>query len=144
MAGGRQARHSVQRARDSAQPPRRLPNPSGRSAPPSPPKGISLRLVVTTGAEPGQFFDLHPGPQVIGREEGSDIQLQDSLVSNNHAVIRVRAGRATIEDLHSTNGTRVNGVAIASRIALAPGDEINIGGAQLVVEARQPAAQDGT
>ena len=32
-------------------------------------------------------------------------------VSHNHAVLRVRGDHVTIEDLRSTNGTRVNGVA---------------------------------
>jgi hypothetical protein len=98
-------------------------------------KPAPLRLVVTSGADTGRSFDLRPGANVIGREEGSDIQLDDDTVSHNHAVIRVRGGTASIEDLRSTNGTQVNGATIEGRTTLAPGDEIGVGDARMVLEA---------
>ena len=88
---------------------------------------------MTSGANAGQVFALHPGELIIGREEGSEIQLADLRVSHNHAVLRVHGTQVTIEDLRSTNGTKVNGVAIERQIPLVPGDELNLGGVQLVL-----------
>lgn len=107
-------------------------------APGSPP----LRVRVTSGADAGRAFDLHPGELIIGREEGSEIRLQDNSVSHNHAVLRVRGEDATIEDLRSTNGTRVNSVVIDRQTPLAPGDRIDVGGVELTVE-QNPAATPG-
>jgi hypothetical protein len=67
----------------------------------------------------------------IGRRPGTDLCLPYAAVSGEHAVIVTSASGATIEDLGSTNGTLVNGIAIA-RHELADGDRIDIGRQQLV------------
>jgi hypothetical protein len=105
----------------------------------SPSRATPPRLVVTNSADAGRSFDLRSGAQVIGRDESSDIKLEDNRVSHNHAVVRVRGSNATIEDLNSTNGTQVNGAAIEGRTALEPGDEISVGGVRLLVERQEPA-----
>ena len=92
------------------------------------------RIVLTSGANAGQSFSLHQGELIIGREEGSEIQLGDHTVSHNHALLRVHDDHVTIEDLHSTNGTRVNGTPVERPAPLAPGDQIDVGGVRLVVE----------
>ena len=101
-----------------------------------------LRLRVTNSADEGQSFDLQPGELTIGREEGSAIQLQGGGVSHNHALLRVRGDNATIEDLRSTNGTKVNGAVIDRQTPLAPGDQIDVGGVRLVVEQHPTAGPD--
>ena len=101
-----------------------------------------LRLRVTNSADEGRSFDLQPGELTIGREEGSAIQLQGGGVSHNHALLRVRGDNATIEDLRSTNGTKVNGAVIDRQTPLAPGDQIDVGGVQLVVEQHPTAGPD--
>ncbi len=55
----------------------------------------------------------------------------DSEVSRLHAKVTVRDGVATIDDLHSANGTYVNGERILDRYTLAPGDRIQIGEATI-------------
>ena len=100
---------------------------------PSVPIALVLRLLVTTGPDAGRAFDLGPGELIIGRGEGSQILLEDRLVSQTHALLRVRGQAVTIEDQHSTNGTRVNGVVIEHPTLLAPGDRIDVGGVQLEV-----------
>jgi diguanylate cyclase (GGDEF)-like protein len=49
-------------------------------------------------------------------------------VSRNHAQIRVEEGRVQVEDLGSTNGTRVNGAPIQGPADLRAGDRLAIGG----------------
>jgi hypothetical protein len=104
---------------------------------PAVPAAPPLRVRVTNSVDEGRSFALDQGELIIGREEGSAIRLQDGGVSHNHALLRVDGEDVTIEDLRSTNGTKVNGVPIDRQTALAPGDLIDVGGVQLVVEPDQ-------
>ena len=56
--------------------------------------------------------DLADGTYLVGRGESCRIRFAAPDVSERHAVLTVRGGCAVIEDLHSANGTLVNGVAI--------------------------------
>ncbi len=58
---------------------------------------------------------------------GSVIYLDHPTVSRRHARFLLDRNGPGVEDLGSTNGTRVNGRLITSRVALRPGDEIGIG-----------------
>ena len=83
------------------------------------------------------MFDLTQGEQTIGRRAGSDIRLEDSVVSLRHAIMRLSGEDMTIEDLHSTNGTTVNDVTVEHEVPVVPGDQINVGGVKLAVQERQ-------
>lgn len=86
------------------------------------------RLVVIAPAElKGTELALH-GEILIGRAPECSLRLADDTgASARHATVRFVDGIATIEDLHSTNGTRVNGVGITSPTGLVVGDRIDIG-----------------
>ena len=99
---------------------------------------------MTSGTNAGQAFDLHPGEQIIGRAEGSEILLEGATVSHNHAVLRLHGGQVTVEDLRSTNGTKVNGVIIEGQTSLTPGDQIEAGGVTLILEQQQTFDTDGS
>ena len=124
--------------------------PAAEGAPPTAPIEIApavpvrppLRVRVTNSVDEGRSFALESGELIIGREEGSAIQLHDSGVSHNHALLRVHGENVTIEDLRSTNGTKVNGAAIDGQTDLGPGDQIDVGGVQLVVEHNQVTDPD--
>jgi len=73
------------------------------------------------------------GELVIGRQD-ADLVLDDERVSRRHAVVRAVEGGLEIEDLHSANGTSVNGTAIAGRRRLRKGDVIEIGGVRLAAD----------
>jgi pSer/pThr/pTyr-binding forkhead associated (FHA) protein len=74
----------------------------------------------------GQTFYLDKPRVAIGRLVANDICLEDPFVSRWHCVISNEDGQYVIEDLHSTNGTYVNGERINAH-ALAEGDLIRIG-----------------
>ncbi|MEO8475902.1 MAG: FhaA domain-containing protein, partial [Actinomycetota bacterium] len=62
----------------------------------------------------------------IGRLAACDIVLKDKGASRRHAQIRTKDGVVTLTDLGSTNGTRLNGQTVQTRI-LEDGDRITIG-----------------
>ena len=66
-------------------------------------------LVVKEGADAGRRFNLKSGATIIGREQGVDVVLADKQCSRQHCRIVSVQGQFMIEDLKSTNGTRVNG-----------------------------------
>lgn len=66
----------------------------------------------------------------IGRLEANDIHLDNLAVSGEHAIVVTIGKDSFIEDLGSTNGTRVNGQEI-KRYVLRDGDVIRLGKCQL-------------
>jgi transcriptional regulator of acetoin/glycerol metabolism len=65
----------------------------------------------------------------IGRDEACDVQLTGNDVSRRHAVLRrgPEGTGATIADLGSRNGVRVNGRLVAEA-PIGPGDVVRLGG----------------
>ncbi|MDR1455640.1 MAG: FHA domain-containing protein [Tannerella sp.] len=64
----------------------------------------------------------------IGRSSQNDIVLNNMRVSAQHAVICISdAGKVSIKDLNSTNGTYVNDVCIEKETPLAAGDRVRVG-----------------
>ncbi len=72
-------------------------------------------LVICNGGFEGMRHELSGDETIIGRNPTTDITLLDETT-----------GIYTLEDLQSTNGSKVNGKRVRSA-ELAPGDEIEIG-----------------
>ena len=85
-------------------------------------------LVIQAGGFEGTRYELQGNETVIGRNPNTDITLLDDGISREHAILVYDedSGEFTIEDLQSTNGTRVNGKKVRGA-ALQPGDQIQIG-----------------
>jgi hypothetical protein len=64
-------------------------------------------------------------PCIIGRSN-CDLILNDRLISRRHAELKIVEDSLVIEDLASTNGTKVNGKMVTIK-QLAPNDLISIG-----------------
>ncbi len=86
------------------------------------------RLEILNGGFEGMTYELDANEVVIGRNPTTDITLLDEGISREHALVLFDedAPGYVIEDLASTNGTKVNGKRIRSA-PLAEGDEIQIG-----------------
>jgi ABC transport system ATP-binding/permease protein len=69
----------------------------------------------------------------IGRAPDNDAVIADPRVTRYHAQIRRQKGALMISDLGSTNGTHVNGKAIAGERLLSVGDKIRIGPCNLIL-----------
>jgi DNA-binding winged helix-turn-helix (wHTH) protein len=85
-------------------------------------------------------FALTEGDNLIGRDPGCTVWLDEAGVSRRHARIRVEGASRlmTLEDLHSTNGTFVNETQLSSKHSLRDGDMIQIGSATLTFRAWFP------
>jgi S-DNA-T family DNA segregation ATPase FtsK/SpoIIIE len=112
--------------------------------PSAPPAGRTI--AVTGGLSAGKVMNLPEGTLTIGRTARCDLVIDDDEVSRLHAAITVTAGHATVEDLHSSNGTTVNGVQIDGPHPVADGDLIGVGGSILTVrtELGAPAGLEPT
>lgn len=64
---------------------------------------------------------------MLGRSRDCDVVIDDSGASRRHAELRPRGGGWIINDLGSTNGTKLNGRVIDRAEVIQPGDEIKIG-----------------
>ncbi len=87
--------------------------------------------------------ELTDGAYLIGRGEHCPIRFPLPDVSERHAILTVRGGRVLVEDLHSANGTFVNGVAIDRAEPLDGGKVVQVGSGMLrVSEAPATEAAD--
>jgi pSer/pThr/pTyr-binding forkhead associated (FHA) protein len=71
-------------------------------------------------------FELTKERTTLGRRPYNDIVIDHLAVSGEHAVFVQKDGHISIEDLHSTNGTYVNGRAVRTAVVGAD-DQIEIG-----------------
>ncbi len=88
-------------------------------------KAKSARLVSVAGPELGRQFVLDKDI-VIGRSPDCDIELSAAGVSRQHCKIVATETGFAVEDLNSTNHTRVND-KVVTRQELADGDRIRLG-----------------
>ena len=85
-------------------------------------------------------FPLKAEQNLIGRGSRCDVRIKHPGISAEHALIRQVSGVATVEDLASTNGTRVNGKRLAHMHTLRHGDQIGVGRERLMYFAELDSA----
>jgi pSer/pThr/pTyr-binding forkhead associated (FHA) protein len=90
----------------------------------------------------GREHPIRPGLTTMGRE--GDIMISDGRVSRRHAQITSEDNVLTLEDLGSTNGTKLNGqpVALGERRSLNAGDTVSLGGVEMKLSL--PGASNAT
>ncbi len=68
-------------------------------------------------------------PLVLGRAEDCDLSLNDATLSGRHLAFHQSGAGWAVEDLGSTNGTRVNGVTVSAhvRVPLEAGSRLEAG-----------------
>ncbi len=92
----------------------------------------SAMLLVQRGPDAGARFLLDSETVSVGRHPDSDIFLDDISVSRRHATFTRSGPGYVITDLGSLNGSYINRDRIDSEVALAGGDEVQIGKYRLI------------
>ncbi len=87
----------------------------------------TYQLVMRSGPNPGQTFELSQNEITIGRDIGNTIVINDAEISRKHARLFAQSGGYVIEDTGSTNGTFVNGQRLMGPHLLRPGEVIFFG-----------------
>lgn len=111
--------------------PNRVPTPE----PPATPQANGAPVVgflysISNGGN-REYWPIHVGTNIIGREDSADITLREATVSSRHAEIRVRELRtgngltATIQDLGSKTGILINDTGKRIRDASVYGQKIS-------------------
>jgi hypothetical protein len=75
----------------------------------------------------------------IGRDHDCDFVLADLTVSRRHARLERDGAGWLLEDLGSTNGTRLNGWRVSSPVPVRPGDQVSFGTASFLLADVRPA-----
>ncbi|RMF72190.1 MAG: FHA domain-containing protein [Planctomycetota bacterium] len=88
-------------------------------------------LLVLQGPDKGRTLTANDDVALLGRGS-KQLGLTDHTVSRRHAELRRDADGWRIEDLHSANGTWLNGVRLQKPARLKHGDQIRVGGTLLV------------
>ncbi len=105
------------------------------------PAGLAAAtLSVLRGPDTGREYPLHSGTNIVGRERGCEVRLNDPLASRRHARINV-SDVIDIVDLASANGVLMSGSPV-QRAMLAPGDEITVGDTVFTVRLNATARAD--
>jgi len=102
------------------------------------------KLLLAFGQGPEKEYNLAKRSVSLGRATINDVVILDPKVSRQHARLLCSPAGCQIEDLGSTNGTRVNGQLI-QRAALREGDIIEMGDSTLHLQAPSPPSElEGT
>ena len=97
------------------------------------PSGVMIRVV--RGFYEGLEVPVDRDWVVVGRGRSADIIIAEPTMSRSHAAIGFDGEHFFVQDLGSTNGTRVNG-SREEKSTLKRGDEIQLG--KLLVQLELP------
>lgn len=87
---------------------------------------MTFQLTIAEGKEAGKEFVFDQSQVVIGRTADCDVILYDPGVSRKHARIFSQGKSYFVEDMGSSNGTKVNG-SVVKKKQLADGDAVALG-----------------
>jgi sigma-B regulation protein RsbU (phosphoserine phosphatase) len=105
-----------------------------------------IKLCLVKGPMKGQVFHLKGDTVFIGRSSKNDIQIRDSTISRKQFKIFKIGKKIFVEDLKSTNGTKINGKPIppGEGFEASPGDMLSAGDTVIRLDADPfPAASGG-
>jgi hypothetical protein len=98
------------------------------AAPPAP-----IRASLRVGPD-GETRILDVGGRiVVGRGTSADLTVDDEYASDQHAVFGFDGQTVWVEDLESTNGTRIGDTMITERTTVPSGGEVLVGRTRIVV-----------
>ncbi len=102
---------------------------------------VKLPMIVDAN---GKEQPVRPGENIVGRE--ADISIVDGRVSRRHAKLTNQHGQLTLEDMGSTNGTKIDGVALTAgeKRVLKGGEKISLGGVEVQLALPEATSSNAT
>ena len=82
---------------------------------------MPIKLRIIRGPMKGQTFEINKSTVFVGRSSKNDIQIKDATISRKQVKLFTLGNKLFVEDLKSTNGTKLNGTRIQ------PGEGIEVG-----------------
>jgi pSer/pThr/pTyr-binding forkhead associated (FHA) protein len=104
----------------------------GRSEDAPPPAPVRTAIEISHADGSSRLIPVR-GRIVLGRGAVADITIDDEYSSDSHAAFESDGTALWVEDLGSTNGTRIGGVRITERTRVDPGTEILVGRTRVTV-----------
>lgn len=92
-----------------------------------------IHLLIQRENKPPQMRHFSIPQVTLGRDPGCDCPLEDDTVSGLHARLSYHHNQWWLEDLQSTNGTRLNNEKVTTPTVIISGDEIHCGNSLLTV-----------
>jgi hypothetical protein len=94
------------------------------------------KLIGVTGEFKDREYPLEEGEITIGRKTDNVILLDNPTVSSHHCVLTLAGTSCSLQDLDSTNGTRLNGRSVRNEPAdLHHKDVLQLGDIEFIVDA---------
>lgn len=93
---------------------------------------------VVAGIDQGREFVAATKEIQVGRHPQNLILLRDPKVSRFHAVFYYKGARLYVEDLGSTNGTRLNGEILLKKKQVFSGDQLKLGDTVIQISSFKP------
>lgn len=87
---------------------------------------------------------LRGGENVVGRDAAADVVVASSTVSRRHAIITIDGDAATLTDLGSKNGTRLDGRAVDGSVPLPDGAALRFGAIEMTYRCAPPTSATET
>ena len=99
---------------------------------------VARKLTLLSGEAKGAVYPLDEPKVGLGRDADNAIRLEEAFISRHHAVLERTNGEYILRDLHSCNGTFLNGQPVQDA-HLKPGDRLRLGEIEMSYEAANEA-----
>lgn len=96
-------------------------------------KVTPIHLTIQTSGESSQTLRFTQGDILIGRDPECEVILDDAAASAHHARLTYHHNQWWLEDLQSTNGTRLNNEMVQTATIVVNGDTLQCGQTVILV-----------
>ncbi len=93
-----------------------------------------IKLSIQSGTGPVRLRQFDASEISLGRSPACDVPLDDETISARHGLLTFHHGQWWLEDLASTNGTRLNDIPVSMPTVVTTGDVIACGQARLIID----------
>jgi pSer/pThr/pTyr-binding forkhead associated (FHA) protein len=91
-------------------------------------------LTLSGEGETLEVHNFHQEEVQVGRDPAADLCLDHPTISARHARLSYHHSQWWVEDLHSKNGTFLNGEPVMEPMVITQGDKLGFGQVSLIIE----------